>query len=334
MGRAGLDMFKVVFADPPSPYVRARMEGAVEMRVVADDRSDQTALLAEADALMVRLFPVTAEVLVRAPRLRVIGRHGVGYDTVDIAAASARGIPVIYTPNANSDAVAEHCVMLMLAVARRLLDLEDAVRQRNWERGRDWNRRRVGMELRGRTLGIVGMGEVGRRVAHLCGAGFGMTVLGFDPLVAPGRWPPNVERREALDALLAEADIVTLHAPLSPDTHHLINAQRLAQMKPGSILINTARGGLVDEAALEAALAGGRLGGAGLDVLDREPPPDDHPLLQSDRRLVTLTPHVAGVTDRSLQRMAELVCDGVLAVLRGQRPANVVNPEVWAVSPG
>jgi D-3-phosphoglycerate dehydrogenase len=327
-------MFKVVFADPPSPYVRARMERAVEMRVVADDRSDQTALLAEADALMVRLFPVTAEVLAVAPRLRVIGRHGVGYDAIDIAAASARGIPVIYTPNANSDAVAEHCVMLMLAVARRLLDLEDAVRQGNWERGRDWSRQRAGIELRGQTLGIVGLGEVGRRVAHLCGTGFGMTVLACDPFVAPGRWPPNVGRHQSLEALLAQSDIVTLHVPLSAATHHLIDAERLAQMKPGSILINTARGGLVDEGALEAALASAHLGGVGLDVLEREPPPVDHPLLRSDRRLVTLTPHMAGVSDRSLQRMAELVCEGVLAALRGERPANVVNPEVWAVRPG
>ncbi len=301
------------------------------MRAVSHDRSDLAALLSTADALMVRLFPVTAEVLAGAPRLRVIGRHGVGYDTVDITAASARGIPVVYTPNANSDAVAEHCVLLMLAVARRLLDLEEAVRQKNWERGRDWTRQRAAMELRGQTLGIVGLGEVGRRVAHLCGTGFGMTVLAFDPFVAPGRWPPNVERRDGLDALLAESDIVTLHAPLSADTHHLINADRLAQMKPGSILINTARGGLVDEGALEAVLASGHLGGVGLDVLEREPPPGDHPLLQSDRRLVTLTPHMAGVTDRSLQRMAELVCDGVLAALRGERPANVVNPEVWSV---
>ncbi len=303
------------------------------MRAVSHDRSDLAALLSTADALMVRLFPVTAEVLAGAPRLRVIGRHGVGYDTVDITAASARGIPVVYTPNANSDAVAEHCVMLMLAVARRLLDVEEAVRQRNWERGRDWTRQRAGMELRGQTLGIVGLGEVGRRVAHLCGTGFGMTVLACDPFVAPERWPPHVGRRDGLEALLAESDIVTLHAPLSPDTHHLINAQRLARMKPGSILINTARGGLVDEVALEAALASGRLGGVGLDVLEREPPPVDHPLLRSDRRLVMLTPHIAGVSDRSLQRMAQLVCDGVLAVLRGERPANVVNPEVWSVRP-
>ncbi len=323
-----------MLADPPSPYMRAQLAGQVDMRVVAPDRSDLTALLESADALFVRLFPVTAEVLAHAPRLKVIARHGVGYDTVDIAAASARGIPVVYTPNANSDAVAEHCVLLMLAVARRLVSLDRAVRAGEWARGRDWTApASVGLELREKTLGIVGMGQVGRRVAHICGVGLGMAVLGHDPFVPAAAFPVGVTCIGELPDLLGRADIVTLHTPLTPQTRRLMDAERLARMKPGAMLINTARGGLVDEAALQAALRSGHLGAAGLDVLEEEPPPADHGLLTWDPRRVTLTPHVAGVSDHSLRRMAELVCGGMLAVLRGERPANVVNPEVWSAKP-
>jgi D-3-phosphoglycerate dehydrogenase len=327
-------VYQVVLADPPSFYVQAQLQGQVDMRMVAPDHSDLAPLLRTADALFVRLFPVTADLLSGAPRLKVIGRHGVGYDTVDVPAATARGIPVIYAPNANSDSVAEHCVLLMLAVARRLVYADRAVRLAEWTRGRDWNLPlSVGMELREKTLGIVGVGQVGRRVAQIAGAGLGMTVLGHDPFLSPPAFPAGVERLDALAPLLRRADIVTLHVPLSAGTRRLINADRLAQMKPGAILINTARGGLVDEAALEAALQSGRLAGAGLDVLEEEPPPARHPLLTWDPRRVTLTPHVAGISERSLQRMAEMVCRGILAVLRGERPANVVNPEVWSASP-
>lgn len=326
-------MYRVVLADPPSPYVSARLADQVDLHVVAPDRSDLGRLLATADALFVRLYPVTAALLAQAPRLKVIGRHGVGYDSIDVAAATARGVPVVYAPNANSDSVAEHCVMLMLALARRLVYADRGVRAGDWIQQRDWSQPgSVGMELRETTVGIIGMGQVGRRVAQICGVAFGMTVLGYDPVLSPAAFPTGVIRVEALTELLSRADIVTLHAPLTPATRHLIDAGRLAQMKPGALLINTARGGLVDEAALQAALTSGHLAGAGLDVLEEEPPRADHPLLTWDPRRVTLTPHVAGISERSLQRVAELVCGGVLAVLRGERPPNVVNPEVWSRS--
>lgn len=317
-------MFTVVLIEPPNPYVRAQLEGRVEIRVVKEDQSDLHQSLATADALFVRLFPVSRDIISRAPRLKVIGRHGVGYDTVDIAAATERGIPVVYTPAANSDAVAEHAVLLMLAVARRLVALDRSVRSGAWQREAE------ALELRGRTVGIVGLGQIGRRVAHLCGAGLGMTVLGYDPLLSEEQFPPRVTRMDQLADLLGSADIVTLHTPLSEATRHLIDKQRLEQMKPGAILINTARGKLVDEVALHQALISGRLVGAGLDVLEDEPPATDNPLLATDTRLVTLTPHVAGLSDVSRRRMADLVCSGLLAVLQGQRPPNVVNPEVWA----
>ncbi len=322
-------MFTVVLTEPPSPYVSAELDGRVEMRVAAPDGADLASLLATADAVLVRLFRVTGETLRQAPNLKVIGRHGVGYDTIDIAAATARGIPVVYTPSANSESVAEHCLLLMLAVARRLVHLDQSVRAGRWEAARDWSHAPVAAELEGKTLGIIGLGEIGRRVAALAGA-FGMRVIGHDPFLPSDRFPPSVDRVARLPDLLTRADIVTLHAPLNPDTRHLINAEGLRQMKPGAILINTARGPLVDEAALVAALQEGRLGGAGIDVLEEEPPAPAHPLLRGDPLRLTLTPHVAGVSETSLQRMAQLVCGGMLAVLEGKRPPNVVNPEVWS----
>ncbi len=300
----------------------AELEGRVDLGIAAPDRSDLDRLLSGADALLVRLFPVTRAILEKAPRLKVIGRHGVGVDSIDVEAATARRIPIVYTPNANSDAVAEHTILLMLAVGRRLVALDRAVRRNDWETPT------AGLELRGRTVGIVGLGQVGRRVAHLCGSGFGMRVLGYDPFLPARKFPAGVGRMDPLEGLLSAADVVTLHVPMSATTHHLIDARRLRQMKRGAILVNTARGKLVDEAALHQALADGHLGGAGLDVLDEEPPRAGNALLALGDR-VTLTPHAAGRSDVALQRMAAMLCSGVLAVLAGGRPRNVVNPQVW-----
>jgi D-3-phosphoglycerate dehydrogenase len=318
-------MFKVVLPDPPTPQITEQLRNRVEMRIVAPDQSDLAESLIIAEALLVRLFPVTAEVIAQSPHLKVIGRHGVGVDTVDVAAATTLGIPVVHTPQANSDAVAEHAVMLMLAVAKRLVNMDHTVREQRWTGQAPPG----GLELRGKTAGIVGMGQVGRRVAHLCGVGFGMKVLGYDPLLEADQFPAFIARTEHLGDLLSRADIVSLHIPLTPETHHLINTERLAQMKPGAILINTARGGLVDAVALADTLTSGCLTGAALDVFEEEPPRADNPLLKLDAKYVTFTPHAAGRTDRSLQQMAEMVCNGILAVLNGDRPSNVVNPEVW-----
>ena len=318
-------MFRIVLTEPASPQVSAALPERVETLTVSPDGSDLADLLEAADALLVRLFPVTAEVIAQSPCLKVIGRHGVGYDTVDIAAATASGIPVVYTPQANSNAVAEHALTLMLTVARRLVDVDHTLRAGLWRTEPFVD----GWELNEKTVGIVGMGQIGRRVAHLCGVGFGMTVLGYDPMLTTDQFPASVARCQRLEELLARADFVTLHALLTAETHHLMNAERLAQMKPDAILINTARGPLVDQVALAAALANGQLGGAGLDVFEEEPIRPDSPLLALDAQRVTFTPHSAALTDRAMQRMAEMVCDGILAVLDGGKPSNVVNPQVW-----
>ncbi|MGH7377808.1 MAG: hydroxyacid dehydrogenase, partial [Candidatus Methylomirabilales bacterium] len=265
---------------------------------------------------------VTESLLARAPRLKVIARHGVGVDNVDVAAATRRRIPVCVTLGANTDSVAEHTFLLMLAVGKRLVAVNAAVRRGAWEalRGELYG------GLNGRTLGIVGMGRVGMRVAELAAA-FGMRRLGYDPALPP----EEVRRRGAepvdLSALLRAADVVMLHSPLTPETRHLINRDTLSLMKPGAILVNTSRGGVIDDAALADAIRSGRLAGAGIDVTDPEPPDPDNPLLPLEQ--VLITPHIAAHTEDSMRRMAVTAAEQVLMALEGKRPTMAINPEIW-----
>ena len=320
-------MHNVVLVDKPTRQVAELLSGRVNSHFVAPDRSNLTELLDIADAILVRLFPVTENVLSESPQLKAIGRHGAGFDTVDIAAATRRKIPVVFTPDANSDAVAEHAVMLMLAVARRLVDLDETIHAGKWRH----EPYQEGLELRERTVGIIGFGHIGRKVGHLCGHGFGMQVIVYDPFIPIEQFPVGMTQVETLEELLRQADFLTLHMPLSKETYHLINSERLTQVKDSAILVNTARGGLVDDNALAQALDRGHLAGAGLDVYEEEPLLADNPILALERSRVILTPHSAGLTDRSVQRMAEMVCNGVIAVLDGERPTNVANPQVWSV---
>jgi len=302
-------------------------ESIENVYVVSPDRKDLEQLLEIADALVVRLFPITEEVISLAAQLRVIGRHGVGMDTVDLKAATRRKIPVVFTPRANSDSVAEHAILLMLSVMRRLVEVDETVRSGAWREDPFPD----GGELLDKTVGIVGFGKIGQKVARLCGHGFGMRVLVFDPFVPVADFPEGIRSVETLNDLLCEADCVTLHTPLGPDTYHMINGKGLSKMKPGSILINTARGGLVDHKALAQVLRSGHLAGAGLDVYEHEPLPEGSSLLSLDKRKITLTPHSAALTDTSMKRMAEMVCNGIFSVLDGEQPDNIANPEVWEV---
>ena len=293
--------------------------------VVAPDPSPQTIqpLLANATVIVLRATRLTADMIAAAPRLRVVGRHGVGYDNVDVPAATARGIPVVYTPEANSESVAQHALGLMLALSKELVAGDRLLR-----RG-DYGTRHTlrGVELAGRTLGIVGCGRIGARLAQMARAAFDMRILAFDPYLDPARAAElGIELVSDLPTLLRPADVVSVHTPLTPATVGLIGADELALMKPSAYLINTSRGGVIDEPALAAALRAGHLAGAGLDVLEQEPPPPDHPLLTLEN--VILTPHSATQTEEALRRTSEHVSAGVLAVLRGQRPQWCVNPEV------
>jgi D-3-phosphoglycerate dehydrogenase len=266
--------------------------------------------------------PYTDRVLAGLPQLRVISRNGVGYDRVEVPAATRRGVAVTITPEGNHQAVAEHALSLMLAVARGIL--RSGVDTRNGH----WRRRTVAIPLRDRTLGIVGLGRIGRSVARRAAA-FGMRLVACDE--QPDREFAAEHQIELIDfdTLLSRADFVTLHAPMTERTRHLINRDSLARMKPGSVLINTARGGLVNEADLYDALQSGHLAGAGLDVLAAEPPPGDHPLLTLDN--VIVTPHVAAFDSSALEDMAVGAARNIVDLLADRWPAaSIVNPDVRA----
>jgi len=262
----------------------------------------------------------TDSVLAQLPELRVIARHGVGYDKIDVPAATRRGIAVAITPDANHEAVAEHAMALLLALARRIVPASNDTRSGKWSRGESL------VPLRGRTLGIVGLGRIGRSVAKRAAA-FGMKLIACDEM-------PNREfaaqlaiELVTLDELLSRADVVTLHLPMSAQTSCVICGESLARMKRGSLLVNTARGGLVNESDLESALESGHLAGAALDVLAIEPPPADHPLLRLPN--VIVTPHVAGFDAQALSAMAMAAAQNILELLSGGWPAaSIVNPNV------
>jgi D-3-phosphoglycerate dehydrogenase len=265
--------------------------------------------------------PYTDRVLASLPELRIISRNGVGYDRIDTDAATRHGVAVTITPDANHQAVAEHAMGLMLAVARSIVSYSTDTRQGLWRRGA------MHLPLRGKTLGIVGLGRIGRSVAQRAAA-FGMR------LVACEKFPHAefvarycIEIME-LDQLLATSDYVTLHTPMGADTRELICARTLALMKPGSVLINTARGGLVNETDLWAALESGHLAGAGLDVLASEPPPPDHPLLLL--KTVVVTPHIASFDTQGVEDMSLGAARNIVDILAGRWPEGgaLVNPDV------
>jgi phosphoglycerate dehydrogenase-like enzyme len=282
-----------------SPGFRQSLEALrpdwLEIAIVAEtDRAGLAAALAEAEAVLHVLEPFTARDVAAAPHLRLIQKIGVGVNTIDVEAAAARGIAVCNMPGTNSRAVAEMTLLLTLAALRRLPLLDRETRAgRGWAFGRDLFDG-VG-EIGGRTVGLVGYGMVPRLLAPaLAALGARLLYTALSPK------PDALAEWRTLDALLAESDIVSLHVPLTPETDRLIDARRLALMKEGAVLVNTARGGLVDEPALTAALATGRLRAAGLDVFAAEPVPADHPLLASGR--VAVVPHIAWLTPETLDR--------------------------------
>jgi len=278
---------------------------------LVEREGDLRAACADADALVVRnRTQVNRALLAGARKLRVVGRLGVGLDNIDVAACAERGIVVIPATGANALAVAEYVIATALLLVRGVYASTAEVAAGAWPRARLSN----GREIAGKTLGVVGFGDIGRRVAWLA-RGLGMRVVAHDPaLAATDRvWAEEGVACLALDELLTTADIVTLHVPLAPTTRHLIDAARLASMKPDAVLINTARGGVVDETALAAALHGGRLGGAALDVFEREPLAAKS-ALDGCQNLV-LTPHIAGLTRESNARVSALVADRVAAAL-------------------
>lgn len=274
--------------------------------------------LAEADGFIAGVDRITAAVLARAPRLKVIARYGVGVDGVDLAAATERGILVTNTPGANTESVADLAFGLMLALARRIPFADRQVKGGQWPR-------LTGQDVWGATLGLLGTGQIGRAVARRA-AGFGMSILAYDVCQHP-----EIAQLggvyAAFDEVLAGADFLSLHLPLTPETRRLIGAEQLSRMKPTAFLINTSRGGIVDEQALLAALQAGRPAGAALDVYEVEPPVGSA-LVALDT--VIATPHSGAHSFGAMRRMAEGAVTNLLAAFRGERPPALVNPEVLA----
>ncbi len=279
-----------------------------------------TARLRECDFILVADHAVTAEHIAAAPRLRMIQHQGVGYERIDLKACRARGIPVALTPEGTSIGVAEHTLLLILAVYKQLVKAASGARAGKWMQ---WDLRGNSFELYGKTLGLVGMGRIGREVAHRALA-FGANVIYHDPLV-PQPEDLAIRKIDALDEFLTAADIVSLHIPANGANRLFINAEMLGQMKPGALLINTARGALVDEAALVEALRAGRLAGAGLDVLEKEPATPDNPLLHFEN--VIITPHIAAGTRDALTAKMSAAFANLLRFTRGEALHNVV-PEL------
>ena len=306
--------------DPEHPGTGGRLAAAgldvaLAPKVGARTTAELAALARDAVAAIVSTDPFDRTVFAAAPRLRVVARVGVGTDSIDLDAATASGVLVTTTPGANQETTADHALAMILAAVRRLAEHDAAVRRGEWPRGGAL----TPGELHGTTVGLVGYGAIGRAVGRRL-AGFGVELLVHDPALVDG----GVTLRE----LLEQADVISLHCPLTAATRGMIGRRELAAIRPGAILVNTSRGGLVDEAALAGALSDGRLAGAALDVFADEP---RIPRALTELPSVVLTPHIGGLSVRSIRRMTEAATAQVLAVLRGQQPRDgVVNPAALA----
>lgn len=312
----------VWFERPIPPELVAEVAGSVTI-LGPSTADDPHAGLAAARAAVASTLRYDAALMDRAPDLRVIARTGIGYDLVDVAEATRRGIAVCNTPDAPTISTAEFAVTLLLLVAKNVRRAESDLR-----RGvGGYYARHTAIELDGKVLGLVGFGRIARRVGRACEA-LGMRVAAYDPYLPPEAFPSDVARAESLERLLGEADVVSVHVPLTDATRGMFGREQFGWMKPGAVFVNTARGGLVDGGALIAALDEGRLFGAGLDVTDPEPLPVDHPLLLRDD--VVVTPHIASATADARARIFRAAFEQVVDALAGRRPAHLVNPEAWA----
>ncbi|MFZ5823350.1 MAG: hydroxyacid dehydrogenase [Bacillota bacterium] len=297
------ERFEVIVAkDPAAPAVLSELKGV--------------------EGIIVRVAPLTREMIEAAESLKVVAKHGVGVDNIDVAACTERGILVLNTPDANAISVAEHTITAMASLAKRVVYVDQATRAGRWQ-VRDEYRT---VDLDGKVLGLVGVGRIGTQVARKARGAFNMNVIAYDPFITP-----EVAKEDSIalcadmDQVFREADVVSLHIPLTPQTRNLVGAEKLALMKPSAFLVNFARGEIVDEAALVTALTDGRIAGAALDVFQQEPTSKDNPLFQLEN--VILSPHSAALTRECVMRMSRTTAQGVADALTGIRPRYVANPE-------
>jgi len=312
--------------DDPVAQVLAPLDARVVACWMDDPKFDD--LARDADAFVFS-GGFTAEMLAKAPKCRIIARDGVGFDAVDVAAATSRGVWVTIIPDALVDDVADHALLLLMAANRRLSYLDGSTRAGEWRPAQMNVYGNPPRKLKGSTLGIVGLGRIGRGVAERA-RGFGMSILAADPVTTTEAARAVGAELVPLDVLLARSDFVSLHVPLGEGTHHLIGERELRLMQPSAILVNTARGAVVDEPALIRALQEGWIRGAGLDVFEKEPVDADNPLLKMSN--VVVTPHIASASDVSNVERRREAAGEVLRVLSGglPRPEAVVNKELFA----
>jgi D-3-phosphoglycerate dehydrogenase len=287
------------------------------------DEATVIPLLAGVEGVVVRTAPFTRAIMEAAPALKVIARHGVGVDNVDLKAATELGILVTNTPNANALSVAEHALVAIGALAKRVLTMDRGIRKNHWEIRNEYK----ALDLQGKVLGLVGLGRIGSLLAKKARAAYEMQVVGYDPYLTPERAAElGVRLLGSVEEVLRTADVVSLHTPLTPETRGLVCKERLALLKPTALLVNFSRGEVVVEADLVEALRNGTLAGAALDVFDPEPPTAANPLFELDN--VLLSPHSAALTQECVQRMATGAAEAVRDVLSGVSPEFVVNREV------
>ena len=314
------------FQETPGPHHAALAETGWEVVTVRGPLSeaDTLAAVGEVDGFICGDDMITRAVLEKArPRLKVLSKYGIGVDKIDVAACTALGIPLLFTPGVNHTTVAEHTFLLLLAIEKHLLFHTDSTRSGGWKR-------QTGHELLDKTIGIVGcMGRIGREVAIRARA-FGMQVVGYD-LSWDGEFAARhgIARAATLDELFTAADYLSLHTNLTPATRDLIRAETIAKLRPGVVIVNCARGEIVNSADMAAALASGRVRGYGTDVLDEEPPRKDHPLTTLPNCVVT--PHIGSRTHESVQRQAMAAVTNLLRAMRGEPPLAQINPEVPVV---
>ncbi|WP_207541059.1 hydroxyacid dehydrogenase [Sabulicella rubraurantiaca] len=313
----------VALTDPVHPEGEALLRAAGhDVQLPGPDGLD--ALLARAEAVVVRRN-LPPDLCLRAPRLLAAVRQGVGVDMIPVEHCTEHGVLVANVPGANADSVAEFAVAQMLDICRSPRAMHAALPGEGWAKARA--RSEAARELRGKTLGIIGVGAIGARLAEIAGTGFRMRVLGHRR--DRNAMPQGVEYAD-LDTLFAESDFIVLACPLTEETRGLANAARLARMKRDAWILNVARGPVIEEAALIAALRENRIGGAALDVFDVQPLPADHPYMTLPN--VLLTPHVAGLSQEAVVRMSTVAAEEVVRILRGEKPRNFINPEAWDAS--
>ncbi len=307
------------FQDTPGPHHQLLAQTGWEIVRARGPLSEEQILplVGEIDGLLCGDDALTARVLDKAlPRLRVISKYGIGVDKIDVEAATQRGLPVLYTPGVNHTTVAEHTFGLLLALVRQLIPSANATASGQWKR-------LTGHEILGKQMGIIGLGRIGKECAIRAKA-FGMTVLAYDKYYDENfAQMHGVQRAQSLDQIFRECDVISLHTNLTEETRRMVNAETLSLCRPGVILLNCARGELVDSAVLAEALNSEKVGGYGADVLEEEPPRPDHPLLRAKNTIIT--PHIGSRTYESVQRQADMALRNLILALNGEKPLAQVN---------